>query len=196
MPVVPTDGLGDAAVIAFGNLAQILRVRRGGRCPEQQLARRDGELAALRWRRFIAVCRRPFSCFRSSDRRSRSGFIQRPCLFPHQPDKADALARQRADQPLLVAIIADRGPRRVDAGRKCKFRHNASAPDGPEDIVLADDAVAIGDEVFQQVEDLRLHGDRGTSATQLAAIRVEHKIFKEIKHFWPAGAGSRRARAR
>jgi hypothetical protein len=82
-----------------------------------------------------------------------------PCRCPrtHQrafpvlelPNKADAFARQRADQPLLVAIVADRSPDSIDACSESGFRHNAPAPDCLKNIVLADDAMAVCDEVFQ-----------------------------------------------
>ena len=45
-----------------------------------------------------------------------------PSSFLHRSDKADAFARQRADQPLLVAVVADRGAYRIDAGRKRRFK--------------------------------------------------------------------------
>ena len=107
------------------------------------------ELTAFGRRCFIAAYRRPSWRFRVNGRRSRGGFIDRLCLFPHHADKADAFARERADQPLLVAIVADGGPYRIDAGGKRRFRNNAPAPDCLKNIVLADDAVAIGDQVFQ-----------------------------------------------
>jgi hypothetical protein len=43
------------------------------------------------------------------------------CSLLNRPDKADAFAWNRADQPLLVAIIANGGPRGVDAGGKRRF---------------------------------------------------------------------------
>jgi len=58
-----------------------------------------------------------------------------------------------------------------------------------ENIVLADDTVAVGDEIH-----LWLHGDGRISAAKLAPRRVEDKIFKEIEHFCLARAGSLRMR--
>ena len=65
----------------------------------------------------------------------------------------------------------------------------APAPDGSENIVLADDAVAIGYEILQQVKHLGLHRDECIPTAEFAASRVKDKIFKEIEHFCPAGAG-------
>ena len=70
-----------------------------------------------------------------------------------------------------------------------QFRYNAPAPDCLNKIVLAHNAVAVGDEVLQQVKHLRLHLDECIPPAELAAIRVEHKIFKEIKHLCPRCSG-------
>ncbi len=40
-----------------------------------------------------------------------------------------------------------------------EIRDDAAAPDSREQIVLADDAIAILDEIAQKIKDLRLHGD-------------------------------------
>src|SRR6516165_2934717 len=59
---------------------------------------------------------------RSSRNGTRGGRAPRPRLlllllhFPHLADKADSLARQRADEALTFAIITDRAAGRVDAG--------------------------------------------------------------------------------
>ena len=95
------------------------------------------------------ACRCPSWRFRVKDRRSRRSLLYGLCSFLNHPHKADAFARDRADQPLLVAIVINGGPRRIDAGGERKFRHDAPAPDRSENIVLADDAVAVGDEIFQ-----------------------------------------------
>ena len=47
----------------------------------------------------------------------------------HRADEADALARDGADQPLLVAAVADRLARGVDAAGQRRVRHDAAAPD-------------------------------------------------------------------
>jgi len=52
-------------------------------------------------------------------------------------------------EPLPVAIVTNCGPRRIDAGGEGRFRHNAPAPDRSENVVLADDAAAVGDKIFQ-----------------------------------------------
>jgi hypothetical protein len=124
-----------------------------------------------------------------------------PCQRPLEPwtplrravpapePRRNAFARDRADQPLLVAIVVNCGPCRIDACGKRRFRHDAPAPYGSENILLADDAVAVGYEVFQQVKHLGLHRDECIPTAEFTARWVEDKVFK----YWPrAGVGDER----
>jgi hypothetical protein len=49
----------------------------------------------------------------AEDSRRRERHLLR--LFPYLADEADAFARQRVDEALALAIVVDRGTRRVDA---------------------------------------------------------------------------------
>ena len=92
------------------------------------------------------------------------------------PTKAEALARDGADQALLLAAVADRLARGVDAAGQRRFRHDAALPDRGDEIVLADHPLAILDQVDQKVEHLRLERDQLAVAPQLAPVRVEDII--------------------
>ena len=59
----------------------------------------------------------------------------------------------------VLAGVADRLARGVDAAGQRGVRHDAAAPDRGDQIILADDPVAIVDQIDQQVEDLRLDGN-------------------------------------
>ena len=191
-PIVPTSRFNNAAMITLYNLAQIFRVHSCGRGPEQQLARRDSELAAFRGFCCIPTRRCSFWRYHLNGRGSRGGLVYRLYSLLNDPDKANAFARDRADQPLLVTIVADGGPCCIDACGKRRFRYSPSAPDGFEDIVLADDAIAVGDEIFEKVKHLGLDRDERIPTAELAASRVEDKIFKEIEHFCPYRPGAPR----
>jgi len=80
-------------------------------------------------------------------------------LRAHFPDEAHAFTRDRANQLLFPAAVADRPSRRVDAACQRRVRYDPSAPDGRNEIVLADDPIAILHQVDQQIEDLRLNLD-------------------------------------
>ena len=96
----------------------------------------------------------------------------------HRAHEADAAAGDGADQPLLVAVVADRAPRGIDATRQGGIRHDAAAPDRGDEIVLADDAVAVLHEVEQEIEYLRFDGNGRGAAMQLAPVGIEHVIVK------------------
>jgi hypothetical protein len=69
--------------------------------------------------------------------------VPSPLLRAHGADEAKALARDGADQLLLLAAVADRLARGVDAAGQRRIRHDPAAPDRSDEIVLADDAVAV-----------------------------------------------------
>jgi hypothetical protein len=77
-------------------------------------------------------------------------------LLTRLADEADAFADDRADQPLLIASVADDPSDGVDTARKRRFRHDPPAPDRGQQIVLADHAIAISDQEHQQIEHLGL----------------------------------------
>ena len=66
---------------------------------------------------------------------------------------------------------------------RVEFRDDAAAPDRGDQIVLADDAVAVLHQVDQQVEHLRLDGDGVGAAPQLAPVHIKRMIAKEKLHF-------------
>ena len=79
----------------------------------------------------------------------------------------------RLDQHLSVAIVADGLARGVDAATERGLRHDPPIPNGIEQFVLADDAVAVVDQVQQQIIDLRLHMHDFARAAQFLAAQVD-----------------------
>ena len=63
-----------------------------------------------------------------------------------------------------------------------RIRDDTAAPDRGDQIVLADDAVAVLHQINQQVEHLRLDGDGIGAAAQFAAVDVKHMISKVKLH--------------
>ena len=81
------------------------------------------------------------------------------CLFfpfLYAADKTDAFTRDRAHKPLLLAAIANGLAHRINAAVERGIRDDATAPDGRDEIVLAHHAIAVFDQIDQQVEYLRL----------------------------------------
>ena len=77
----------------------------------------------------------------------------------HLADKAKTFPRDGADDGLIPAAVADRLARRVDPAGQGRFRNDPAIPDIFDQIVLGDDALAIFDQINQQIEDLRLDRD-------------------------------------
>ena len=101
-------------------------------------------------------------------------------IFVDRADEAEALARQCLDQVLLFTGIADCGPGGIETGRQCGIRDNATVPDGADDVVFADYAVPVADQVLKQVEHLWCERDQIGASTQFAPVRVKCVVFEVI----------------
>src|SRR5215467_13225828 len=95
---------------------------------------------------------------------------------PNVAHEAKALARNGADQPLVLAAVADRLPRGVDPTGQRRLRDDPSLPDFFNQIVLADDAITVLDQIDQEIEYLRLDGNPFAAAGKLPPIAVKYVI--------------------
>ena len=93
-------------------------------------------------------------------------------------DEPQTLARQRLDQSLLAAGVADGAAGRIDPVEQRGLRDDATVPDRGHQLIFANHTVAVADQVSQEIEDLGLDCYQGRSPAQLAAIRVEYTIFE------------------
>ena len=71
---------------------------------------------------------------------------------------------------------------RVDAAVDRRVRDDAAAPHGSDQIVLADDALAVAEQMQQQIEYLRLDLNDLAAAAQLAPLGIEQMIGKLEPH--------------
>ena len=101
-------------------------------------------------------------------------------VLPAPPDETKALARQCLDQALLLAGIADRSPGGIQARRQRCIGHTAPIPNGVDEVVFADDALPVTDQIVEQVEHLWRDRDGVRSAMQLAPVNVECVLLEEI----------------
>src|SRR5262249_60107093 len=92
------------------------------------------------------------------------------------------LARDRPDQPLRGAVVAERLSCRVDATIQRRVRNGAVVPDLADQVVLGNDAAALRHEVHEQIEDLRLQWDRSAGTRQFAQVAVQNMIFEAKSH--------------
>jgi hypothetical protein len=96
--------------------------------------------------------------------------------------EAQTLARDGADQLPLPAAVADRRSCRIDTAGQRLFRHNSTAPDRSDQIILADDTVAVLHQVDQKVEHLRLDVNSALCAPQFAPFKIDLTVAKTKGH--------------
>jgi hypothetical protein len=76
-------------------------------------------------------------------------------MLAHIANEAEPFTRQRANEPLLLAVVGYGEAGRVYPHSQCGLRHGAAIPHRIEDIIPGDDPIAMPDEKLQQVENLR-----------------------------------------
>src|SRR5205807_5966321 len=101
-------------------------------------------------------------------------------FFPNLADKADAPARNGADELLLFAAVADGVTRGSDPAGQGGLGYDPPMPDGRQQVILAYHTVSIPDQMHEKIEDLRLDVDHVGAAMQLAPLDVE-SVFSEPK---------------
>src|SRR5215472_8373726 len=94
----------------------------------------------------------------------------------------ESLAGDRSKQALVLPAVADGLARRVDMTGQGRFRDDPPGPHGIEELVLADDVLAVPHQMQQQVEDLRSDGDRLSAARELPPVRVDHIVLERVLH--------------
>jgi hypothetical protein len=103
-----------------------------------------------------------------------------PLRFLHLSDETKALARQCLDQALFLTGIADRTADGIQACRKRRIGNDAAVPNGVDEVVLANDALSVVDQVIEQVEYLWRDRDDVRPAIYLASIGVECVLLEKI----------------
>src|SRR5207302_2802236 len=93
-------------------------------------------------------------------------------------DKTKSPLVEGADQSLAVPAVAKRAPSGADTGADRRLRHDPALPDRVDQLVLADDPVAIADEENEQVENLRLEVHDRTRAPQLPPRKVDLELVE------------------
>src|SRR5262249_59835652 len=106
------------------------------------------------------------------------------CLFErvHLADEQKPAPRYCAHEDLRRAAVADRLAYRIDSGVQRHVRDDSAVPDGLDELVLADHPVAVGDQIGQQIEHLRLDMNRPVAATKLAPARIQDAVTESDNH--------------
>src|SRR5262245_48308191 len=107
---------------------------------------------------------------------------RRPSIRTHVTDKTKALARDGAQQTLVPACIPDRLAHGIDAAGQRRLRDDAAIPHLLEQLILADDALAMLEQIEQQIENLGLKRHALSSAAELPPLGIKYMIFKAKSH--------------
>lgn len=59
-----------------------------------------------------------------------------------------------------------------------RFGNNAAGPDRGNQIIFADDAITIFDEIDEKIENLWLESDRNVARAEFPALAVQHIIIE------------------
>jgi hypothetical protein len=96
--------------------------------------------------------------------------------------ESKTLSWNRADELLVGTTVTDRLARGVNAAGQRRLCDNSPLPDPIDQIVLADDPIAIFEQVHQQIEYLGLDGDSFAAKAQFPPIGIKYMIGKEKLH--------------
>jgi hypothetical protein len=66
----------------------------------------------------------------------------------HHADETDPFAVRRANEALLLAAVPDRAARRIDTRAQRRFRDDPPIPHRTQQIILADNPLAVADHVL------------------------------------------------
>ena len=123
---------------------------------------------------------------------SASDFVDRGlAFFLDVAHKSKALPRGRTDQALLLAAVADSLAHRIDSAVHRRLRNDSAAPHGRNEVIFADHAAAVFNQIHQKIENLWLNGYRRAIRAQLSALAVERKIIKQKQHVAPRIAAAK-----
>jgi hypothetical protein len=96
-----------------------------------------------------------------------------------------ASPRDRSQPRLVATAVANRPARRADSTGQGRLGHGASTPHRVEQFRLVDHAVAMGDQMDEQVEHLRFDVARRAAPQQFSAGDIDLAIAKGEDHDQP-----------
>src|SRR6185503_5164703 len=105
-------------------------------------------------------------------------------------DKTNALARIGLDQYLILAGVADGFPRGSDAGAERRFRNDAAVPYRCDQIVPAHHAIAVLQQIKQEIQNLGFQCHWFGVAGGLALVTVQNAARQDELHWDPSGSNN------
>src|SRR5262245_52383609 len=102
--------------------------------------------------------------------------------FPNVGHESEPFTCDGADEPLRFAAVAARLPRCSNPAVKRRSRNDAAGAHHADQVVPADDAGAIADKEYQEVENLRLDADEIGPTAELSPVSVEGVVREKVGH--------------
>ena len=102
--------------------------------------------------------------------------------FPNVTNEAEAFAGDRSDEALFPTAIAYGFACRVDVTGQGQFGDDAATPHPVQQVILADDVLAVLQQIQQQIEDLRANRNRLGAPCELPPLLVEHVVVEGVLH--------------
>src|SRR5688572_27629655 len=96
-------------------------------------------------------------------------------------NEANSFAKKSFYQSLFTTVVIDGQTHCVNSSSQCGFRDNAALPDCGNQVVFRDHPVSITDQIFQNVEDLRLQQDELGPATKLSPPCINTVVFEVVE---------------
>ena len=84
----------------------------------------------------------------------------------------------RSNKHLIGAIVADGASCGADARAERSLRDDAALPYDIDDLALADNSIAIPNEVDEQIENLRLDRDQFVPSPQFIPRDIDFKVVE------------------
>ena len=104
------------------------------------------------------------------------------CAVLHRGDESVASTVHGPDDVLPGAVVANGSAHLLDASRQVRLRHEPMPPHPIEEVVLGDHAIAVLDQVHEEIEGLRLEVDHCICATQLTTGGVDLAVREPVHH--------------
>jgi hypothetical protein len=96
--------------------------------------------------------------------------------------ETETFARECADQLLVFAVVANRQAKSMDSPSQRGVGNSAAGPDSSDQIVLADHAMAIVEQVVEQIEHPGLDSDDNIATAELAPRQIELTVSERVLH--------------
>jgi len=110
----------------------------------------------------------------------RTAFVRLNSRRRHRPHETISVALDGANEPLIFAVVPNGTADSGYSTAESRLGNDATPPDAGEQVVVADDAMAIANEMKKDVEDLRFDADGDDAAPKLPSLFVKEVLVERV----------------